>query len=83
MQVAHFPRHKVETVELRKKDIVIRVTDWWRDKEEPAFDVEVYTEGCFDYERSHIFAKSDGLSKEEAKAKAKEFAKEALDRLMS
>jgi len=43
-----WPRSEAKTVECRKRDLVIRISDWSRDKDEPAFDVEVYIGGVYD-----------------------------------
>lgn len=84
-----WPRQKCETVECRKRDIVLRVTDWWTDRDEPAIDVEVYIGGVYDWHESQTFTKSVGLaadmktktggySKKQAKAAATQFAAEKL-----
>lgn len=51
----HWPRNAVATVECRKRDLVIRIADWSRDREEPAFDVECYIGGVFDWNEAKTF----------------------------
>ena len=47
-----WPRQAVASVETRKRDLVVRIADWSRDREEPAFDVELYVGGVYDWDRS-------------------------------
>lgn len=77
-----FPRHKVKSVDTRKRDLVIRIADWMRDKDEPAYDVEVYIAGVYDYNESESFTLSSGLSKQEAKTKATEFVCAQIKKLL-
>lgn len=78
-QNAHqWPRKRVSTLPLRAKDLVIRVTDWSRDKEEPAYDVEVYIGGVYDWNESNVFS----CLKEDAKAQAGKFAAMQIHRLL-
>jgi hypothetical protein len=67
---AHWPRHEVKAIEARKRDLVIRITDWTDDKEEPAYDVEVYIGGVYDWNESEIFS----LHKHTTKAMCKKAA---------
>lgn len=69
-----WPRMATKSVETRKKDLVIRITDWMRDKDEPAYDVEVYIGGVYDWNESEVFALSSGRTKEQCKADAIAFA---------
>ncbi len=73
-----WPKHKVESVDCRKRDLVIRVTNWLDDKDEPAFDVECYISGVYDWNESKSFTLHSGLSKGAAKAAAIGFAKEQI-----
>jgi hypothetical protein len=50
-----WPRQAVNTVECRKRDLVIRIADWTRSKEEPAYGVEVYIGGIYDWNESKAF----------------------------
>ena len=42
-------------VECRKRDLVIRITNWFDDKDEPGIDVEVYVGGKYDRGQSQCF----------------------------
>jgi hypothetical protein len=50
-----WPRHRVNHVECRKKDLVFRISDWTKDKDEPAYDVECYIGGVYDFDESKSF----------------------------
>jgi hypothetical protein len=70
-----WPKHLVKSIECRKRDLVIRIADFTRDKEEPAYDVEVYINGVYDWNKSEtICTKSSGRSKKQARILAIEFA---------
>ena len=77
-----WPRHAVKTVECRKQDLVIRITNWLKDKYEPAYDVEVYIGGVYDWSESQTFALSSGLTPAQAKQKAIEFANTQTAKLL-
>ncbi len=47
-----WPRHRVETLELRSRDLTIRIADWTRDRDAPGYDVEVYIGGVYDWHAS-------------------------------
>lgn len=49
-----WPRHKVPSVDCRKRDLVIRIADWSRDKDAAGYDVEVYIGGIYDWEESQV-----------------------------
>ena len=49
-----WPRCKVNKIECRKRDLIVRIADWTRDKDEPAFDVEVYVGGIYDFNLSQV-----------------------------
>jgi preprotein translocase subunit SecB len=74
----HWPRNRVKSVECRKKDLVIRITDWMKDKDEPAFDVEVYIGGVYDYNESATFTMHQHKSAEVCKRLAITFAQEKV-----
>lgn len=78
----HWPRHEVATVECRKRDLVIRIADWTADRDEPAFDVECYIGGVYDWNESNGFALNSGLSKAEAKQRAIKFAQQQIAKLL-
>lgn len=74
-----WPRHTTKSVETRKKDLVVRITDWTRDKEEPAYDVEVYIRGVYDWNESKSFTtRSSKRTKREAKSLAVAFASQQI-----
>jgi hypothetical protein len=75
-----WPRNTVKTVETRKRDIVIRITDWSRDRDEPAFDVEVYDHGVYDWNQSKTFSTKGG--KRAAKVQAAQFAADKIASLL-
>jgi len=72
-----WPRNTVKSVECRKRDLVLRITDWLDDKDEPAYDVEVYIHGVYDWNESESFTTINAgppRSPEDAKRLAIEFA---------
>ena len=86
-----WPRREVKMVECRKRDLVVRIADWTRKREEPAFDVEVYIGGVYDFNESKTFTvhpeyvgQGDTFcsSKAIAKAKAIEFAQAQIAKLL-
>ena len=79
---ANWPRHAVSSVDCRKRDLVIRITDWMDDEDEPAYDVECYIGGVYDWNESHTFTLSSGLTAEQAKAAAIEYAAEQMAKLL-
>lgn len=74
--------HKTSSVETRKKDLVVRVSNWLRDKDEPGYDVEVYLKGSYHYDESKTFTLSSGLTKDQAKEKAIEYACSQIKKLL-
>lgn len=76
-----WPRRAVESVECRKRYLVIRITDWTRDKDEPAYDVECYIGGIYDFNESQVFSTKDG-GKQSAKARAIAFASAQTQKLL-
>lgn len=80
----HWPCQRVKSVECRKRDLVIRVSDWLSDKDEPGYDVECYIGGIYDWNESKCFTLSSGtkLSALRAKSKACEFAQKQLKKLL-
>lgn len=86
-----WPRKAVESVECRKRDLVIRIADWSRQKDEPAFDVECYVGGVYDCNLSKTFCMRGGMAeavgltsdtKQQAKAKAVAFAQAQIAALL-
>ena len=77
---ASWPKHLVDSVACRKRDLIIRIADWTRDKHEPAFDVEFYKAGVYDWNLSETFCtKSAKRSKKDAKRLAIEFARKLIN----
>lgn len=77
-----WPRKAVAAVDCRKTDLVVRIADWSKDKDESAYDVEVYIGGVYDFNESKTFTKSEFGSLAVAKAKAIEFASKQIAKLM-
>lgn len=73
-----WPRKAVNSIECRKRDLIVRIADWTRTKEEPAFDVEVYIGGVYDWNQSRTFTLNALGSKERAKEAAVKFASERM-----
>jgi hypothetical protein len=69
----HWPRAATSSVECRKRDLIVRISDWRRDKYEPGYDVEVYIGGVYDWDESKHF---------KAKAEAALFAGNQIARLL-
>jgi len=87
----HWPRHKVKAVDCRKRDLVIRIADWTRDKDKPAYDVECYIGGVYNWNESKTFTfdtyvMAHGIyeykTKAEAKAAAIAFAQTQVAKLL-
>lgn len=80
--------NKVKTIDCRKHDLVIRIADWTRDIDEPAYDVEVYVGGVYDTNESETFStRKLGVnighaSKAQAKAAAIDYAQEQIAKLL-
>lgn len=77
-----WPRHACPTVQCRKKDLVVRISDWMKDREEPAYDVEVIIGGIYDWNESKVFALSSGRTKTECKQAAIEYAAQQIAKLL-
>jgi hypothetical protein len=89
----NWPRKRVQTVECRKRDLVIRITDWTDDKDEPAYDVECYIGGVYDFNESQCFTRwqiqraqplrPNGRPwKKTARLQAMEFVREKMSKLL-
>jgi hypothetical protein len=51
-----WPRHTVESIETRKRDLVIRIADWHRiTSGTGGYDVECYIKGVYDWNESENF----------------------------
>jgi hypothetical protein len=84
--VHQWPRKAVTSVETRKRDLVIRIADWTRDKSSPAYDVECYIGGVYDFHESESFVSTwdgrKGTTKDEAKGEAIAYAQAQIARLL-
>ena len=69
-----WPRQEVPSIECRKRDIVIRISDWRQDRDAPGVDVEVYISGVYDWNESGNFP---------TKRAAAQFASAQLLKLLS
>ena len=83
----HWPRHAVKSVETRKRDLVIRISNWMKDRDEPAFDVECYIGGIYDFNESKTFTRWNGCDKpqktiEQCKREAIAFAQSQIAKLL-
>ena len=79
-----WPKHKVETIECRKRDLVIRIADWTRqsmETGEPAYDVEIYDKGIYDWHQSKSFTLLE-MPKATAKRAAIQFANDMIRQLL-
>jgi hypothetical protein len=77
--ITRWPRKRYEMIEARKRDLIVRITDWTKDKDEPAWDVEVYIGGIYDWNESQSFStKRD----KPAKKKAIEYAAAQIAKLL-
>jgi len=79
---SNWPRHSVKSVECRKRDLVVRITDWLSDIHEPAYDVEVYIGGVYDWNESKSFTLSSGYNKVTAKCAAIQYANAQIIKLL-
>jgi hypothetical protein len=79
-----WPRNEVKSIETRKRDLVVRIADWTRQSlntGEPAYDVEVYIGGVYDWNESKGFTLRT-MPKAEAKAQAIAFAQAQIAKWM-
>ena len=78
-----WPKNLVDNVDCRKRDLVVRITNWLNDKDEPGYDVEIYNQGVYDWDESKTFTLYSGLSKSQAKSAAISFAQEKIKELLN
>ena len=81
----HWPRNAVKAVEARERDLVIRIADWTRESPrtgEPAYDVEVYIGGVYDWNESRAFTLRELQDKATAKTAAVAFAQKQIAKLL-
>jgi hypothetical protein len=74
----HWPRNRVKTIDCRGRDLIVRIADWMTDKDEPAFDVEVYIGGVYDFNESETFTMFKYKDQNICKQKAIEFAQQKI-----
>lgn len=79
---ARWPRMAVKSVECRRRDLVFRITDWSRDKDEPAYDVEAYIGGVYDYNESKCCSVYEFGTLAKAKAAAIAFVQRQTAKLL-
>jgi hypothetical protein len=79
--VEKWPRKKVKSVGARERDLIVRITDWTDDKDEPAYDVETYIGGVYDWNESRVFTLR-GSTKAKAKRLATAFANKQITKLL-
>ena len=82
-----WPRHQVEAISARKDDLIIRIADWTHlpkdfSEGEPAYDVEVYIGGVYDWNESKCFALGQYSNWDTAKQAAVEFAQKQIAKLL-
>lgn len=77
-----WPRKEVKTIDCRKRDLIVRIADWSRDRDEPAFDVEVYVGGVYDFNESLSFTKREYGTLRVAKAAAIRFSATQIAKLL-
>ena len=80
-----WPRHAVANGETRKRDLVLRISDWSRqslESGEPAFDVECYIGGVYDWNESESFTLRSLGTKSAAKAAAIAYAQAQVAKLL-
>lgn len=80
-----WPRTAVKSIECRKRDLVIRVADWSRESlqsGEPAFDVECYIGGVYDWDESKTFTLREHGSKAACKQLAIDYAARQIRKLL-
>jgi len=78
----NWPRKAYKSLDLRKRDLVIRIADWSRDKEEPSYDVECYIGGVYDWNESKCCTKHAYGSMRAAKKAAIAFVNEQTAKLL-
>jgi hypothetical protein len=77
-----WPRKATPSIECRKRDLVIRISDWSRDREEPAYDVEIYIGGVYDWNESKSCTKHQRGTMKAAKQAAIAYAQTQIEKLL-
>ncbi len=78
----NWPRRKVGMVDCRERDLVIRIANWMDDRHEPAYDVEVYIGGVYDWSESESFTMFEYKNKNVCKQEAIKFADKQIKKLL-
>jgi hypothetical protein len=78
----HWPRRGVDSVETRKRDLVVRIADWMDDKDEPGYDVEIYIGGVYDWNESASFTPHGHKTEKNAKKLAIAYAQKQIGKLL-
>jgi len=78
----NWPRKRFKAVPCGQRDLVIKVADWTGDPGHPAFDVECYIGGVYDWNESKSFSFSSPVTKEKAKKAAIAFARKQIAKLL-
>lgn len=79
---SQWPRKRVKSLSCRKRDLVVRIANWMSDAEEPAYDVEVYIGGVYDWEESKTFSLREHGTRERCKQLAIAFANAQTAKLL-
>lgn len=77
-----WPRQAVTAIDCRKRDLIVRIADWTRDKDEPAYDVEIYIGGVYDWNESATFTLYEHGTKTVARLKATLYAQSQIAKLL-
>lgn len=77
-----WPRQRVASVKTRPRDLVLRITDWTDDTDEPGYDVEVYVGGVYDWTLSESHTRHQYTSDADAKRAAIAFAQKRIKELV-
>ena len=79
-----FPRKAYNSVDCRKRDLVIRIANWTKlsQNNSAGYDVEVYMGGIYDFDESKTFTISNTIDKSQVKNQAIKFAQEQIAKLL-
>ena len=78
----NWPRSRVKAVKCGKRDLVVRITNWMSDRDKPAYNVEVYIGGVYDWNESECFPMHQHKTEETCKALAIAFANAQIAKLL-
>lgn len=68
-------------LECRKRDFIIRIANWIKNKDEPGYDVEIYIGGIYQATMSKGFYLSSGFTPKQAKNEAIKFSQKQIKEL--